>query len=185
MDTKSIFFIRLEYGVDMTNKINGENFFEELYQNEEFCNKLGKIILLASKLEVLLIKLIENSSADTNYNLTMGKLIEKVEKLELLPKSTIEALRPLCEQRNHLTHNIFIILLDLIEDSKLIENINSNKSYVKKEIFKQLLEEKEEFTYYDVQLYIERAYQLEDNLRDFTESINKKILILLANKKQI
>lgn len=156
----------------MTNKINGEKFFKELYENEEFCNKLGKIILLAGKLESLLIKLIENSSNSTNYNLTMGKLIDKVENQELLPKNTIEVLKLLCEQRNHLTHNIFIILSDLIEDSKLLENINSNSSYIKREIFKQLLEEKEEFSYDDVQLYIERAYQLEDNLMHISESIN-------------
>ncbi|MDN5104856.1 hypothetical protein O8C79_06070 [Aliarcobacter butzleri] len=164
----------------MTNKINGEKFFEKLYQNEKFCNKLGKIILLASKLEVLLIKLIEYSSADINYNLTMGKLIEKVERLELLPKNTIELLKLLCEQRNHFTHNIFIILSNFVEDSKLVENINSNKSYIKKEIFKQLVEEKEELSYDDIQLYIERAYQLEDNLRHITESIYEKILL---NKK--
>lgn len=159
----------------MTNKINGQKFFKELYENEEFCNKLGKIILLAGKLESLLIKLIENSSSDTNYNLTMGKLIDKIEKLKLLPKNTIEVLRLLCEQRNHLTHNIFIILSDLIEDSKLIENINSNKSYIKREIFKGLLEEKEYFSYDDIQVYIERAYQLEDNLMHITESIHNKI----------
>jgi hypothetical protein len=161
----------------MTNKISGEKFFEKLYQNEEFCNKLGKIILLASKLEVLLIKLIENSSADTNYNLTMGKLIEKVEKLELLPKNTIEVLKPLCEQRNDFTHNIFIILSDLIEDSKLIENINLGKSFIKKEITIQRIEEKEELSYDDIQLYIERAYQLEDNLRHITESIYDSICV--------
>lgn len=158
----------------MTNKINGEKFFNKLYKDEDFCKQLGKVILSAGKLEAQLIKLIENNENDKKcnyYNLTMGKLIGKVEKLKLLPENTIETLKLLSEQRNHLTHNIFIIFSDLIEDTNLIENINSDK-YYKTEILKQSSEEKEYFSYDDTHVYIERAYILADNLNGLANIIS-------------
>lgn len=114
----------------MTNKFNGENFFNKLYEDEDFCKQLGKVILSASKLEAQLIKLLESKS-NINYNRTMGGLITKVEKAKLLPENTIKVLRELAERRNHLTHNIFIILSDIIEDSKLIESIKEDKYIIK------------------------------------------------------
>lgn len=163
----------------MSQKINGEVFFNKLYKDEEFCMQLGKVMLSASKLETQLIKLIENNKSDIKgkyYTYTMGRLIIEIKKAKLLPKNTIEALISLSIQRNYLTHSIFIILSDIVEDSKLIENINAD-NYIKKNIFEQVSEEKEEFLDSDTQVYIERASKLSNELNsiaDIVSNINKK-----------
>lgn len=153
----------------MSNKINGEKFFNKLYEDEDFCKQLGKVILSASKLETQLIKLLESKS-DINYTITLGGLITKIKDANLLPQNTIEVLRQLSEQRNYLTHNIFIMLSDIIEDSKLIENIKDDK-YIKKNLLQLISEEKEYFLYSDITVYTERANVLSNNLNSITDII--------------
>lgn len=157
----------------MSKKIKGEKFFNKLYEDEDFCKQLGKVILSASKLEAQLIKLLENTNNDINYNITMGGMITKIEKVKLLPNNTIKVLRELSEQRNHLTHNIFIILSDIVDDAKLIENIKDDK-YIKKNLLKLTSEEKEYFLYSDTHVYIERAYMLADNLNAIADTIKNE-----------
>ncbi len=61
-------------------KINGEKFFNKLYEDEDFCKLLGKVMLSSNKLEVQLIKYIENNNIKKNMlNSTMGALITVIE----------------------------------------------------------------------------------------------------------
>ncbi|MEA3289800.1 MAG: hypothetical protein U9Q04_06410 [Campylobacterota bacterium] len=156
------------------NKINCEIFFNKLYEDEEFCQQLGKVTLSSSKLEVQLIKLLNNNSNVNNnlYNSTLGSLITKTKKENILTKNTIEALKLLSEQRNYLTHNIYSILSNDLDDNTLI---NSKKEHeiIKKNLLQTTSEEKSELLYSDTQLYIERAYILVENLNGMIEIIEK------------
>ncbi|MEW6550971.1 MAG: hypothetical protein AB1389_02480 [Campylobacterota bacterium] len=161
----------------MLNKIDGETFFNKLYEDEEFCKQLGKVMLSAAKLETQLIKLLENSEdnkKNMQYDITMGVLIRKIENAKLLPENTIIILKELAEQRNHLTHNIFIIFSDTIENPKLIEKLKDYQ-YIKKNLLELTSEEKEYFLYSDTNVYTERAYILADNLNSIANSIKSII----------
>lgn len=156
-------------------KIIGEIFFNNLYKDEEFCKQLGKVILVTSKLELQLIKLIENANSSQqgkHFNSTIGGLIGHIKKENLLPENLIEILKQLAEQRNYLTHNICLIMSADVDDNILI---NSKKihEHIKKNLLQTTSEEKSEFLYSDTSVYTERAYILIENLNGMVKIIEK------------
>ncbi len=139
----------------MVQNIDGEVFFNNLYKNEEFCHYLGKVILSASKLEAIIIKFLnKNQINDIKKKATLGQLIDKVERENLLDKKILVVLRELSSQRNYLTHNIYLLLLNMIEETLL---------------------ERSELSYEDVHLYTEKACILSDNLNNISEIIKNEL----------
>ena len=139
----------------MFQKVDGEVFFNKLYEDENFCQQLGKVILSASKLEAIIIRFLNNKNIDDiNKKATLGQLIEKIKIKKLLDKNILVILKELSSQRNYLTHNIYLLLLNMIDETVL---------------------ERNELCYEDVHLYAERAYILADNLNAISEIVKNEL----------
>ena len=70
----------------MFNKIIDSETTNKLYENEEFCTKLGKVILASSLLGEQLLILIQNDKLDNDDNKPpMAMLIKYIEKKEFFP----------------------------------------------------------------------------------------------------
>jgi hypothetical protein len=133
--------------------IEGIEFYNLLFESEEFTSELGKVALASGKLEAELINFLKRSGIKGKYNrATLGSLIDMANKNNLLDKNMIMALKQISSQRNYLTHNIYALFTDLIDET-ILEKSNLLDS--------------------DVQLYLERVWQLNENLDGLTDVIRK------------
>lgn len=132
----------------------GIDFYKLLYESPEFCAELGQVTLAAGKLEAALILLLTRSSVpEKTAGKPLGKLISIASKHGVLDKNETIVLNEVCWQRNYLTHNIYALFIELIEETRL-ERSNLLDS--------------------DVQTYIERAWQLKENLLGLAEIVERK-----------
>jgi hypothetical protein len=132
----------------------GVEFYTLLTESEKFTSKLGKVTLASAKLEAeLIIFLIRNNVKGNFEKAPLGKLIGFAKKYELLEENLIIALTHISKQRNYLTHNIYALFIDLIDETILEKN----------NLFDS-----------DVHTYIERACQLKENIEGLAEIIKVK-----------
>jgi|TARA_R110000782_G_scaffold80846_4_gene159929 hypothetical protein len=137
--------------------INGLEFYNLLHQSDEFTSVLGKMILASSKLESQMIIYLKDKQIKINHNeATLGNLINLLKTKKLIDHNIIDHLIIAKIQRNYLTHNIYALLTDLIDETIL---------------------ERKDIIDSDVHTYVERASQLKENLTtlaEIFEGINKK-----------
>lgn len=134
--------------------IKGLDFYRLLYESPEFCTELGKVILASGQLEAELIRLLQKREIpDKVEGRPLGRLIEIATKHKIFSEKEIYWLNELCKQRNYLMHNIYALFVEIIDET-LLERSN-------------LLES-------DVQTYIERVWQVNDNLIHLAEIVRKK-----------
>lgn len=70
----------------MFSKIIDSDTLDKLYENDEFCTKLGKVILSSSKLAEQLLILIKNDKIESNIQKPpMMMLVKYIEKKEFFP----------------------------------------------------------------------------------------------------
>lgn len=132
----------------------GNNFYNLLEKSEEFTSELGKVALASGKLEAELIIYLELHDIKGKYKrATLGTLIEKVETNGFLDKNIINAIKMISKQRNYITHNIYALFIDKLDETILEKN--------------DLLDS-------DVHLYIERVWQLNENINGLAEIIKQK-----------
>jgi hypothetical protein len=132
----------------------GVEFYTLLSESEKFTSELGKVTLASAKLEAeLIIFLIRNDTKRNFEKATLGQLIALTKKNELLDENLIVALTHISKQRNYLTHNIYALFIDLIDETILEKN--------------NLLDS-------DVHFFIERAWQLKENIEGLAEIIKVK-----------
>ena len=134
---------------------SGIEFYKLLHESEQFTSELGKVTLASGKLETeLKFLFIENQISGDYSKATLGKLIEVAEKNNLFDKNWITALRQISKQRNYITHNIYALFSDLIEETIL---------------------EKTDLLDLDVSLYISRVWHLNQDLDGLANLIREKI----------
>jgi len=134
--------------------LNNEDFFQILYGSEDFCSELGRVVLAAGKLEALLIQAMRSEGQTINQKYaTLGSLIKLLEKHDRL-KALKPHLEMLKKQRNYLTHNIYALLFEHIDETILEAN--------------NLVES-------DVHTYKERAFVLCENLNFIAQLIEKEV----------
>ena len=132
----------------------GIEFYNLLNQSEEFTSELGKVALASGKLEAELILFLSRNEINGNYKkATLGTLIRIANENNLFNDNEKIAFKMISKQRNYITHNIYALFTDLIEETIL---------------------EKENLLDSDVHLYIERAWQLRENLNDLADIIKRK-----------
>lgn len=132
----------------------GLDFFNKLMESEEFNQELGKVTLAAGRLEVELIQYYRRIGVNDNLNrFTLGKLIQFGKKNDLLESNLASALESTCTQRNYITHNIYALFSEVIDETILPKN--------------NLLDT-------DVLTYIEKAWITRNNLIDLADLINKE-----------
>ena len=133
---------------------DGVEFYNLLLESDDFTSELGKVTLASGRLEAELILLLKRNGLKENYTKsTLGKLIKHCENNNLIEKNLKIALKQISEQRNYLTHNIYALFIDLIEET-ILEKRNLLDS--------------------DIHMYLERAWQLRENLVSLANSIQQK-----------
>lgn len=133
----------------------GKDFFNLLLESEEFTSELGKVTLAAGMLEAELILFLRGSSVE-DKNLekaTLGQLINLGRNKGLFAENMEIALVMLKDQRNYLTHSIYALFIDSIDETILEKN--------------NLLDS-------DVHIYTERAWQLKENLLRLADIFQKQ-----------
>jgi hypothetical protein len=129
----------------------GIEFYKLLYESPEFCAELGQVTLASGQLEAELIRLLLRKAVPNAVEgLTLGQLVKIAAKHNAIGQNEITWLNELCKQRNYLTHNIYALFIELIEETRL-ERSNLLDS--------------------DVHTYIERAWQLKENLIHLAEIV--------------
>ena len=132
----------------------GLEFYNLLNESEEFTSHLGKVALASGRLEAELILFLTRNKIEGNYKrATLGRLIRIANENNLFSSNDISVFEMISEQRNYITHNIYALFSDLINETIL---------------------EKENLLDSDVHLYIETAWQLTENLNGISDSIKKK-----------
>ena len=132
--------------------IKGIDFYNLLFKSHEFLIELGKVTLASQKLEAELFILLKRGGVQiVQEKPTLGTLIGLGTKNQLFTQSLSEALREICSKRNYLTHNVYALFSEQIDET----------------IF-----ERDNLLDTDVTLYIERASQLHWDLMGFAEIIS-------------
>lgn len=132
----------------------GVDFYNLLFESEEFNAELGKVTLAAGKLEAEMMLFLNRYGVKENISRsTLGQLIKIGKKSNSFDKNLTVALEEICRQRNYLTHNIYALFVELIGET-ILERSNLLDS--------------------DVTTYIERAWLLRNELIDLANIISKK-----------
>ncbi|MDH5366332.1 MAG: hypothetical protein OEW67_05050 [Cyclobacteriaceae bacterium] len=129
--------------------VTGTEFFNLLYESVDFTSMMGKMTLASSRLESQILLFLKNNDTDlTNDKATLGKLIIMLVSKKLIDKPLEDFLNLVKDQRNYLTHNISALLSDLMVET-ILERHNLIDS--------------------DVSTYIDRAYELKENLNELAD----------------
>lgn len=97
-------------------------FYDELLKSERFCENLGRLLLMSGKLESALKSIVLTSSIKVRYNLgraMLGQLVGSCKEHELVTDELNEVLAFILLRRNYLTHNLYPLFNDEIENSLL------------------------------------------------------------------
>lgn len=134
--------------------ILGIEFYHFLEKSKEFTSELGQAVLACGKLEAELIILLEKNDLNGKYKkATLGTLIRRAEKNRIIDEKMIDALRMVSIQRNYITHNIYALFMGQLEETILEKN----------NLFDS-----------DVDLYVERARQLKENINGIAEILKNE-----------
>ena len=105
------------------NATKGLEFYNLLLESDKFTTELGKVNLVAGKLEAEMILYYSRKGVTKKLvGLTLGRLIEIGKENNLLDKNQISALKMVCNQRNYFIHNIYSLFTDLIDETILPKN---------------------------------------------------------------
>jgi len=99
---------------------SGVDFFNLLMESEEFNIEMGKLTLAAGRLEAELIHFYKRKGVNENLSrYTLGKLIQYGKSNKLLERNLASALESTCKQRNYITHNIYALFMELLDETML------------------------------------------------------------------
>lgn len=132
--------------------VAGREFFDLLYADNEFCERLGRTMLAAGRLETELKLYLGANLVKYKEHATLGNLIDLLKKHGLMEKAQ-PSLELLKDQRNYLTHNLHALFSGLIEET-VLERSNLLDS--------------------DIDTFAERAWQLAENLDGLADVVAKE-----------
>ena len=131
----------------------GLKFYELLTESIEFTSELGKVTMNSGKLEAELILLLNRNNLVGKFNKApLGTLVRISHENKLLIDNELISFELISKQRNYLTHNIYALLNNQIDETIL---------------------EREDLLDSDVHTYTERAWVLNDNIKGLTEIIKR------------
>ena len=132
----------------------GVEFYNLLVESDEFTSALGKVALHSGKLEAeMILLLLRNKFKDNFSKKTLGALIDIAQKNNLLDDNLVAALKQISKQRNYITHNIYALFIDLVDETML---------------------ERSDLLDSDVHTYLDRVYQLNESLESLTRVIRQE-----------
>ena len=131
------------------------DFYQLLYDDPRFCQAIGKVMLSASKLESRLRKYLEIQGTTVEIKkATLGKLINELKAGNYLSKNMEWILLDLKIQRNYLSHSIYDLLAEEIEETIL---------------------DREDLVPMDVMYYAEKVEETADNCSHIARIIHEHI----------
>jgi hypothetical protein len=138
----------------------GLEFYNLLIESEEFTSELGKVALASGRLEAeLILFMTRNKVKGSLKKSSLGQLISLAASHKLFSDNEITTFKRLNMQRNYITHNIYSLFINLIDETIL---------------------EKENLLDSDVHLYIERASILAENLNGSADFVKNKKIVLVV-----
>jgi hypothetical protein len=97
-----------------------KEFFGLLYDDPEFCQHVGQVMLAAGMLETNLRIYLQNKSiSGVRANSTLGSLVKTLEKNDLLSKNGLIHFKDLAKKRNYLSHSLYDLFTEVIEETIL------------------------------------------------------------------
>ena len=129
-----------------------EQFFELLYNDVEFCDGVGKVMLSASRLETNLRKYLKAKDIKHSPKSTLGNLVTKLIENNLLTKNGQIHFNDLALKRNYLAHSLYDLFTKEIEETIL---------------------ERDELTALDTDVFIYRARTLAEDFLHFANIVAK------------
>ncbi len=130
-------------------------FFERLYGDQKFCNALGRMTLAAGRFESNLRAFLNLSGVSVSESeATLGSLMSKLKKHDLLSENGVQVLRDLKRQRNYLTHSLFDLFSARVDETILPRT---------------------DLVPMDVTLFTEKAWQLEQNFSGLSSIVEERI----------
>jgi hypothetical protein len=97
-----------------------EEFFESLYDDRDFCEQLGKVILAAGILESSLRKYLRaRGIAKVSSKLTLGQAVKILEENDLLTNNGQMHFNDIKRKRNYLAHNLYALFSEELEETVL------------------------------------------------------------------
>ena len=100
--------------------VHPRTFFELLYEDEDFCNQLGKLVLAASVFESSLrLFLLSRKVAGINKKTTLGPMIKALQKNNLVKSNSEVDFKDMLIKRNYLIHNLYALFSQEIEATLL------------------------------------------------------------------
>ena len=129
-----------------------EQFFELLYNDVEFCDGLGKVMLSASKLETNLRKYLKAKNIKFNPKSTLGNLVSKLIDNDLLSKNGQMHFKDLVIIRNYMAHSLYDLFSKEIEETIL---------------------GREQLTALDNDIFIYRVHVLADAFLHFAKKVSR------------
>jgi len=104
----------------VTKSIDKVDFYDLLSASAEFTSELGKMTLEVGRLEVILKSFLCKTGIKTNLKSdTLGLLVAKLCNCRSLTSYEISRFNDLRKQRNFLTHNMYAIQSNRVEDLSL------------------------------------------------------------------
>jgi len=107
-------------------------FFSILFHNQNFCAALGRVVLAAGRLESLLREYLElNGVMVKEWEATLGKLTLLLKDNNLITRNGEMHFNDMKSQRNYLTHKLFDLFAERIEETVLprTDLLNSDTEY--------------------------------------------------------
>jgi len=129
-----------------------EQFFDLLYDDAEFCDGVGKVMLSASKLETNIRKYLKAKHITFRSKSTLGSLVTKLIENNLLSKNGQMHFNDLVLIRNYLAHSLYDLFTKEIEKTILV---------------------RDGLTAMDTDIFIYRAYQLAEDFLHFAKIVSK------------
>lgn len=130
-----------------------QEFFDHLYQEKEFCEEIGRVILSASRLETNLRRYLKAKGVkNVRSKSTLGVLVEKLKENKMLSSNGCMHFDDLVLKRNYLAHNLYDLFTAEIEETILPRT---------------------ELTKSDVHMFVERAHVLADDFLYFAQFVTK------------
>jgi len=133
--------------------VPSEQFFDLLYNDQEFCEGLGKVMLSASKLESNIRKYLKAKHIAFKSKATLGNLVTKLKENNLLSKNGQMHFGDLAIIRNYFAHNLYGLFVKEIEETMFGGTDN--------------------LTAEDIDYFIYRVHVLTDDFFHFAEVVSK------------
>ena len=139
----------------MREYVDSQEFFDLLYNDVNFCNGLGKIMLAAGMLETNLRTYLNlKGIKQKNKKSTLGALISTLKKNNLLSRNGEMHFEDLKLKRNYLAHSLYDLFSHKIEQTVL---------------------PRENLVEMDVEMFAEKAQTLAGDLIFFAKDVQRQV----------